>query len=464
MSFEQFVLLNEEISSSDYPSFSVAGQWVYLAKTFQKMRWVEAFSAKRVSSTMDQPMRLFTVLIASLLSPLAVKAAPLHYVYKGAGCAGLAELPVYEAFLGRKVDGVSDFLDWTADWPHAVVAANWLLGCWQGRVPNIDLSIPMAVRQNSGSPLHEIASGADNAYFTQIAEALVSHGFPNAYVRVGEEFNGGWYPWSAKNSPTLWIRGYQQVVTAMRAVKGANFRFIWNTSPGMGQMDPGVAYPGDAFVDVIATDAYNASWNSAHGNNKEPGLWNAVYNDPWWVKTIVTFAAKHEKPYAFPEWGTGERGDRHGGGDDPTFMTNMIPIVQGALFESYWDFNAGDYNAQLTDGTHPLSAAVFSKAFSSPGSPITKNGTPYTELVPLKVTCAECHASAVQTGPGHWNILVWALAAHPSATVSWDFKAASAEVYDPIGKAASPLKIMHNVDASTFVLEPHRPLIVAVSR
>jgi hypothetical protein len=53
-----------------------------------------------------------------------------------------------------------------------------------------------------------------------------------------------------------------------------------------------------------------------------------------------------------PEWGGGTRSGGHGGGDDPTFMTNMIALINNpannVAFHCYWDFDAGDFNATLS--------------------------------------------------------------------------------------------------------------------
>ena len=61
----------------------------------------------------------------------AAQAAPLQFAYKGAGCDGLKAMPTFEATLGRKADGVIDFVNYLADWPRAVSASKWSW-CWRG--------------------------------------------------------------------------------------------------------------------------------------------------------------------------------------------------------------------------------------------------------------------------------------------------------------------------------------------
>ncbi len=402
-------------------------------------------------------------------------AEPLTYVYKGAGCTGLAALPQYEALIGRKVDGVTDFLDYTGSWSKLTEETDWALGCWQGRVANLDVSVPMAVAQHGQAPLHDLADGAFNAYYVQIATSLIKHGFPNAFVRVGWEFNGGWYPWSAKSSPALWANGFRQIVRAMRSVPGQRFRFVWNPALFEQQFWPDQAYPGDDVVDIIATDAYNASWNSGY---KEPKtMWRAVSTDQWGLNTVADFARRHNKPLALPEWGTGKRPDGHGGGDDPLFIANMAAFIRthDVVFQSYWDYPASDYNAQLSGGKAPAALAAFIAAFGSKGagaqskSAFERNvgeilGGAYRPSAPVEPPLLQItngRAAPVQLGPARWAVVIYGASAQ--GRLGWDFKARHAELYDP---AAGDRPITSLVGASDvkFDLAGDRPLVLVVQR
>ncbi len=403
----------------------------------------------------------------------ATSAPPLTFVYKGGGCTGVAALKQYEVLIGRKVDGATDFLDYTGDWKKLLGATNWGLGCWQGKVGNVDVSVPMIVAQHGPSPLHDLAAGAFDGYFKQIGESLVSHGFPKAFVRVGWEFNGGWYPWAAKNSPALWKQGYRRVVAAMRSVPGQRFQFVWNPALFEQQVPPDQVYPGDDVVDIVATDAYNVSWNIGYSNASS--RWKSVSTDPWGVNVVVNFARAHNKPLAFPEWGTGSRSDGHGGADDPLFIANMANLMKAndVVFQSYWDYPASDYNAQLSGGQYPAAMAAFLAEFGSAqagqassipieraiGAIMKRGAAPYTPEAAPVLTASNCHAVAVQTAPERWKVIVYATAEHPFATVNWDFSARSALVYDP-SVGVSAVKNLGKVDRATFTLVPKQPLII----
>ncbi len=283
------------------------------------------------------------------------------YVYKGAGCEGRKAVAGFERFIGAKADGVVDFNDYRQDWGYAVLQARQAIRCWQGSGYGLAYSLPLAVERGPNASLVEVAGGGANASFSEIARLLVAAGFGDAFIRLGWEFNGSWYRWGAKD-PLMFAAAFRQAHDAMVSVPGAHFRFVWNPSLYTQRYPVARAYPGDPYVDVIASDVYNASWRwgAVKANvAREPALWRHVYGDAWGVRDVVAFAALHRKPFAFPEWGTGDRPDGHGGGDDPIFIRNMAPFVARATFAGYWDYDAGDYNARLSTGERPRAAAAF---------------------------------------------------------------------------------------------------------
>ena len=339
-------------------------------------RWLQAAaSAAAALCAIQTPAQAALVGLQPLASPAAAT-----FFYKGAGCTGLAALPQFEKFIGRKVDGVADFVSYNS-WSDMQSALNWGLGCWQGHGYKLSLGMPM-FPNGTVNGLQNEAAGAYNAQFVQLANTLVSHGFGDAYIRVGWEFNGNWYPWTAANSPTQWAQSYRQIVMAMRSVPGAKFKFVWNPALYPQNVTPSQAYPGDDVVDVIATDAYNVSWDAGYLNTYS--RWNSVDNDPWGVAQLVSFAAAHKKPVAFPEWGTGTRSDGHGGGDDPVFINNMANIIKqnNVAYQSYWDYPASDYNAQLSNGQYPNAAAAFLKNFGTLSLPTLKGNPGIVRLPP----------------------------------------------------------------------------------
>lgn len=308
---------------------------------------------------------LFAVLAS--LNPPAL-AGPL-YPYQGNGADGAKALPRYEALVGGKAYGVTDFIAFDS-WTSFDNDAGWGIGGWKGRGYKLAESVPLTVK---GTSLEDVAAGKQDAHFAQLARTLVAAGFPDAYVRLGWEFNGGWYPWAFKGHEAAYAAAFRHVAGVMRGAAGQRFRFVWCPAQGMQQQWPDWTYPGDDVIDVIGLDVYNQSWSvDVHDKG---ALWNDVLNSAWGVKQIVAFAAKHGKPYAFPEFGTGDRPDGHGGGDDATFYPHMAPYVAAAEFAGPWDFDAGDYNSRLSTGERPQAAAAFQAAFAATKAAAARGAT-----------------------------------------------------------------------------------------
>ncbi len=299
----------------------------------------------------------------------APPAAAAPFVYRGNGSDGVKGVAAFTTTNGFAPGGAVDFLAFDS-LQSMKNDAGWSIPAWKGKVAQLAESVPLATKDVS---LAQANAGAMDAAWTQAAQLLVAAGFPTAYVRLGWEFNGGWYPWAFKGQEGTYASVFRRAHDVMAAVPGAHFRFVWNPALYMQQQWPDWTWPGDAYVDVIATDAYCSSWaaGTTSGANVavEPAMWSHVNGDQWGIAAVVAFAAKHGKPYAFPEWGTGERPDGHGCGDDDTFIRNMAPLVAKAEFSGIWDFPAGDYDGSFAH--NPKAAAAFRAAFAPPpASPV----------------------------------------------------------------------------------------------
>src|SRR5687767_5547645 len=150
------------------------------------------------------------------------KPAPIG-VYLGAGCDGAKRLEHYGAWLGREPDQVIEFISWDV----LKKGKTWGVQCWQkaGR-KNVVYSLPMLPEDKSVT-LADGAAGKFDEMYTTYAAKLVKHGFGESIIRIGWEFNADWYPWAAKRDPQSWIAYWRRIVTAMRSVPGANFKFDW---------------------------------------------------------------------------------------------------------------------------------------------------------------------------------------------------------------------------------------------
>ncbi|MEC5387837.1 glycosyl hydrolase [Uliginosibacterium sp. H3] len=288
----------------------------------------------------------------------AGRPTPLLGVQQGPGCTGTGRIPQFAAWLGREPDLMLDYLD-DRSWLH-LTQTEWWTGCWKkaGRRPALSISmLPRA----GGDTLALGASGAYDEYFRTIATKLVAAGYGDLILRIGWEFNAEWFTWRAAADPTNWVLYWRRIVTAMRSVPGANFRFDWSTAHGTRQIDPALVYPGDAYVDIIGMDIYNVSWRY---KTDPVARWNELLTAPNGLEWLRKFAALHGKPISFSEWGTGTNASGTGGGDDAFFINQMAAFIRAnnVIYHTYWD-ETSSFNAKLSNGLQPAAGAAYRENF-----------------------------------------------------------------------------------------------------
>lgn len=280
-------------------------------------------------------------------------------VYEGNGCKGADQLATFTRWFGRAPDQVLDFIAFDS-WASMTGDADWTAGCWSDRGhPNLEVSLPLTV---SGSPLAEVADGRHDAEFRAAAASFIRRGYGDVVMRVGWEANGGWNPWGGlngqgftradgsayTNTPADYVRAFDHVVTVLRAMPGARFRFAWVVAQGWQQVVQPTFYPGDAFVDDIGEDIYNQAWDGAAPPSSDDA-WSSLHHN-YSLDWIGPFARAHGKTLSVDEWGTGIRPDGHGVGEDAGFIRRMAAYFRdnNVAWANYWDYPASDYDAKLS--------------------------------------------------------------------------------------------------------------------
>jgi hypothetical protein len=209
---------------------------------------------------------------------------------------------------------------------------------YQGTAPMISWSLDFT---------RDLASGSLDAYLTQQAAALIGYGKP-VFLRMDWEMNGTWYPnWSLpKASVSRYISDWRYVVRFLRAAGATNVAFVW--CPNIGEPAGGAAsdwYPGDAYVDWIAADAYPRQGSSADAFTESDGL-----------DQFAVFAKQHGKPMMLAEWGVTSPDPDNGWLFDSVFQwAAAYPDTVKALV--YFDFVGTNGDHLLVD--HPHGAAEF---------------------------------------------------------------------------------------------------------
>jgi len=285
-------------------------------------------------------------------------------VYVGAGNKdGVA---AYSQWLGRDVTRVLDYIPGRS-WDD-ITNFTWLPDQWAHTKYNVVYSVPML--PDNGASLATGATGAYDDYFRRMAQMFVAHGQGNAVLRIGWEFNGSWFRWSADGQPATFAAYWRHIVDAIRSVPGANFTFDWCPNLNTSGWNVEAAYPGDNYVDYVGLDLYDSGWEADFHN---PDVrWNDMLHGTNGLEWQAAFGAAHHKPLTYPEWGVIDRPDGHGGGDSPSFIQHMHDWIIGhdVAYALYFEMNTdgGDHVA-LMDGQFPNSAATMRQAFGPNGIP-----------------------------------------------------------------------------------------------
>jgi Glycosyl hydrolase family 26 len=297
-----------------------------------------------------------------------------------------------------------DFIDAT-DWDH--ISNPWQLDRWKGTsyqmiwgVPMVPCGGPSTQCATDVDAYNQVAQGGAGDTYKTLAQNLISAGFGSSYIRLGWEFNASWMGWSVCNQSgsglTSWagdfVPAFRNIVTAMRSVSGAKFKFIWNPIVSSSASCPNgnleKFYPGDKYVDVVSLDVYdevgqqtsnNARWSDlVDGVNG--GQWTSVKPDDingqsfkgYGLTWLAAFGKEYGKLISLPEWGLESTDQQSGGGDDAYFVTKMADWIKATATGPAIFWNSGGGTLPLTipnytNGHTPDATAAFKAAFSTGG-------------------------------------------------------------------------------------------------
>lgn len=352
------------------------------------------------------------------LTDFPLSKAPYLAAYRwGAANAngGAKANEVFARWINRKTVWAEDF-EPTDSWENNIEGGGWQLGEWQDWKKadpsrRLILSVPLLPGgwdrsgakkgEGAGKPVsfQAGAKGDYNAHFVNLAQNLVDRGLGDSVLRLGWEFNGGWYTWRASDDPKGFIEYWRQIVTAIRSVKGAEkLQICWNPALGWQQFPAEGAYPGDEYVDIVGLDVYDESWakdtypipDGATADDIEARRQRAwsdfTYGGQMGLKQWSDFAKAHGKLFAIPEWSISKREDGHGGLDSVGFVERMHSFISdpanNVYFTCLFDVQAGDGHHQMSPGLSgdewnefPQSAVRFRELFARQDLAIPGEGT-----------------------------------------------------------------------------------------
>jgi hypothetical protein len=207
-------------------------------------------------------------------------------------------------------------------------------------------------------------AGAYDSHWRAVGQQLVGAGLEDAIVRIGWEFDGDWFSWSARGRPAEYASCFRHVVDAMRGLPGQALQFEWSSSDDiafMNSSDLEAAWPGDNYVDVIGVNAYDVSWvpnsypipsgcDQSCLSSRRTVAWNDMMRGVYQMRDR---AKARNKVLSIPEWGLWQRADGHGGGDNADYIQRMYSFVKDAnnrvLYQMYFDIDYVDGGHQISD-------------------------------------------------------------------------------------------------------------------
>ncbi|MDB4975160.1 MAG: beta-mannanase [Myxococcaceae bacterium] len=213
--------------------------------------------------------------------------------------------------------------------------------------------------------LRACSAGSYDVHWRSVASQLADAGLGGSVIRLGWEFDGDWFPWSARGREADYAGCYRRIVDSMRQARpNAGFWFEWSTSDDIFWWDPAkveLAWPGDNYVDIIGVNAYDVSWENGSYplpancdatclHNRRQIAWNDMIRG---VNQQRERARAHGKVISIPEWGVWRMADGHGGGDNAEYIERMYNYVSDpnnlVVYHTYFDVNMPDGQHQLSD-------------------------------------------------------------------------------------------------------------------
>jgi hypothetical protein len=314
---------------------------------------------------------------SSVLQTVAVprvpRAATTGRFPSGVSAASMRDVNAWASFRGRAVDVVVTYSTRTS-WrsiihPWVGIDAAHLAGFPGAWVISQPLFPDSGPEQGN---LTACAAGQYNAKWREFGAWLVARGRGNSFVRLGWEFNGNWFGWSATDPPR-WIACFRNAVSSIRATSpSARIDWTLNAHGSATPVDAFDLYPGDAYVDVVGVDSYDHYPPSFDG-----GSFDEQCHGTDGLCHVIDFARAHNKLFSVPEWGVvGKDGTRAGmagqaGGDNPIYVEKMHDVfVQNAdilAYEAYFNDDTPNnvHSALWNPVLHPMSSATYRRLWRS---------------------------------------------------------------------------------------------------
>lgn len=347
---------------------------------------------------------LFVGLLLVILAtpPARATGGMLLGVYYGNQGWAMDEVQALESWQGKRHAVVNMFTNWNtttkvinnlfgAQLPNIWNNGNVPLVTWE---PSTGASTPPDIEAR-------IARGEYDGYITTWAgrmKAFLSgpdaiYGTADdrrAYLRLGHEMNGDWYPWGAAlgaNSPADYVAMWRRVKGMFDAqgLDATRLGWIWCVNhDDVGGFAAEQFYPGDAYVDWIAIDGYNWGTSQTWSSWKTP---SATYGP-----MISRLRALTAKPLAITELGSTTAGGGVSGKgqwiSDAFSYFDAQNVKMIVWFNDDKETDWAVFGGALGDGTFRYSRATYN-VYTAYGAAVATYGVASNPANPRLLTDAQ---------------------------------------------------------------------------
>ncbi len=276
-------------------------------RTSRTLRAVAAVSGLSAASC-------FVTVDDSRLAKDAGSTGALSYMLGNAGGGESdGDIASFEGAFGRPLDVISDTLSVDAFQYGPFHSSN---GRAVGKVFGVEMLSESFDGNQNLTDLQQAASGAYDAVYTNMAKAMASFGDPPVSVRIGNDVNGNWKPWSTyagnthNATPAAYVATFKRMAKIFRqyspttlvewSLSLAPQGMLWpgtSTTPPdywVGKYDP-VSNPGGA--DVVSMSFFEAKAGSNFDSD--------IRASPWGLDWLASFAAQNGVKIALSDVATG---------------------------------------------------------------------------------------------------------------------------------------------------------------
>jgi hypothetical protein len=218
-----------------------------------------------------------------------------HGVYPG-GITGeedditLADVTSYEGAAGRSVAWVYFSNNWYRSRAFPAGKARWISG--HGSVPYIRMMLRHTSNERSRRDgpdktfsLRRIVDGDFDANLRAWGDAAAEFGGP-LLVEYGTEMNGFWFPWNSihngrERGTRLFRQAYRHIIDVVSSRGADNISWVFHVNDTDQPAQPWNRlekyYPGDHYIDWLATSVYGALTPQENWNQSFAQGMNSVY-------------------------------------------------------------------------------------------------------------------------------------------------------------------------------------------